>query len=233
MGVGAERLHEFELKEERRGSLEVYCGSMFSGKSDRLIEIIRKAVEHGWQKARVFKPSLDVRYGTGTVNSHDGANWDAIPIDKDKPELILESIEDGTTIVGIDEAQFFEGAIVNICNYLVEEKKIRVIVAGLDLDFRGEPFGPMPQLMAHADKVEKLKAFCKICRKEDATRTQRVIKEINSDGEVIRRPANYNDPIILIGAEDSYEARCQEDHEVPGRPSRIFPKEPDAAEGIK
>nr|MBN1229705.1 thymidine kinase [Anaerolineae bacterium] len=190
-----------------KGRLEVICGSMFSGKSEELIRRVRRA-EIARQTVQVFKPSLDDRYGAGSVNSHDGRAKDAIAIERERPQDILDHINDGITVVAIDEAQFFSEKLVGIVNYLAYERDIRLIVAGLDLDFRGEPFQPMPALMAHAEQVDKLHAICVVCGNE-ALRSQRLI-----DG----KPAHYNDPIILIGAQESYEARCRHCHEVPGRP---------------
>lgn len=188
----------------QRGRIEVICGSMFSGKSEELIRRVRRA-EIARLKAQIFKPSLDNRYGIGTVNSHDGRAAEAIAIER--PEQILDHLDDETTVVAIDEAQFLHADLVDICRRLAA-REIRVIVAGLDLDFRGEPFGPIPALIAQAEQVDKLHAICVVCGAE-ASRSQRLI-----DG----RPANYDDPVILIGAQEKYEARCRHCHEVPGRP---------------
>src|SRR5574341_2256641 len=178
----------------QRGRIEVICGSMFSGKSEELIRRVRRA-EIARLKAQIFKPSLDNRYGIGTVNSHDGRAAEAIAIER--PEQILDHLDDETTVVAIDEAQFLHADLVAICRRLAA-REIRVIVAGLDLDFRGEPFGPIPALIAQAEQVDKLHAICVVCGAE-ASRSQRLI-----DG----RPANYDDPVILIGAQEKYEARC-------------------------
>lgn len=188
-----------------RGRVEVICGSMFSGKSEELIRRVRRA-EIAKQKTQVFKPSLDDRYGIATVNSHDGRAAEAIAIEH--PQDILKYIDDTTTVVAIDEAQFFDSDLIEVCRLLVEEKDIRVIVAGLDLDFKGEPFGPVPHLIAQAEQVDKLHAICVRCG-DEASRSQRLI-----DG----RPANYDDPVIMIGAQEAYEARCRHCHQVPGRP---------------
>ncbi len=186
-----------------RGRIEVICGSMFSGKSEELIRRIRRA-EIARQKTQVFKPSLDDRYGVATVNSHDGRATDAHAIDS--PQAILETLQEGTTVVGIDEGQFFDHSLIDVCRVLAS-RDIRVIVAGLDLDFRGEPFGPMPDLIAQAEHVDKLHAICVVCG-EEASRSQRLING---------RPASYDDPIIQVGAQESYEARCRHCHEVPSR----------------
>ena len=189
----------------QRGRIEVICGSMFSGKSEELIRRIRRA-EIAKQKTQVFKPSLDNRFGMATVNSHDGRAKDAAAIEN--PAQILGSLELDTTVVGIDESQFFDDSLVDICRGLAS-RDVRVIVAGLDLDFRAEPFGPMPALIAQAETVDKLHAICVVCG-EEASRSQRLINGV---------PANYDDPVILVGAHEAYEARCRHCHEVPGRPA--------------
>lgn len=188
-----------------RGRVEVICGSMFSGKSEELIRRVRRA-EIARQKVQIFKPSIDYRYGVDTVNSHDGRELTAIAVEKARD--ILDLLDDDTNVVAFDEAQFFDDGITSLCHKLAEEQDVRVIVAGLDLDFRGEPFGPMPTLIAQAEQVDKLHAICVICGNE-ASRTQRIING---------KPAQYNDPVILIGATESYEARCRHCHEIPGRP---------------
>jgi thymidine kinase len=190
----------------QQGRIEVICGSMFSGKSEELIRRVRRA-EIAKQKVQVFKPCLDKRYGESTVNSHDGRAADAIPIER--PEEILTHLAEDTTVVGIDEGQFFDRTLGDICRQMTG-RGIRVIVAGLDLDFRGEPFGPMPEMLAQAEQVDKLHAICVVCG-DEASRTQRLI-----DG----KPASYHDPIILIGATEAYEARCRRCHEVPERPEK-------------
>lgn len=189
-----------------RGRIEVICGSMFSGKSEELIRRVRRA-EIARQTVQVFKPSLDNRYGLDSVNSHDGRATQAIAIER--AEQILDFLNEDTTVVAIDEAQFFDEALVDVCRLLADTRGIRVIVAGLDLDFRGEPFGPMPTLIAQAEQVDKLHAICVVCG-EEASRSQRLING---------QPAHYNDPVILIGAKESYEARCRHCHQVPGRPT--------------
>lgn len=188
-----------------RGRIEVICGSMFSGKSEELIRRVRRA-EIARQTVQVFKPSIDNRYGLDSVNSHDGRAAQAIAIER--AEQILDFLNNDTTVVAIDEAQFFDESLVSICRMLADKRGIRVIVAGLDLDFRGEPFGPMPILIAQAEQVDKLHAICVVCG-EEASRSQRLING---------QPAHYDDPVILIGAKESYEARCRHCHQVPGRP---------------
>lgn len=189
-----------------QGRIEVICGSMFSGKSEELIRRVRRA-EIARQKVQIFKPRLDNRYGEATVNSHDGRAAEAIPIEC--PQEILAHLASDTTVVGIDEGQFFDQTLVDICRQMTR-RGIRVIVAGLDLDFRGEPFGPIPEMLAQAEQVDKLHAICVVCG-DEASRTQRLING---------KPANYHDPIILIGATEAYEARCRRCHEVLERPDK-------------
>ena len=183
------------------GSIEVVCGSMFSGKTDELIRRMRRAVI-ARQKVQVFKPAVDVRYAAEKVTSHAGADFDAIPVEK--AENIFEKLEADTTVVGVDEAQFFDDGILEVTSRLAE-RGIRVLVAGLDQDFRGEPFGPMPMLMAKAERVDKLQAICMVCG-ESASRTQRLVNG---------NPARYDDPVVIVGASELYEARCRQHHEVP------------------
>jgi thymidine kinase len=183
------------------GSIEVVCGSMFSGKTDELIRrLVRATIAR--QKVQVFKPSIDVRYAAEKVTSHAGSNFDAIPVEKAAD--ILARIGKDTTVVGIDEAQFMDAGIVDVVQALAE-RGVRVLVAGLDLDFRGEPFGSMPILMSAAERVDKLHAICMVCG-EEASRTQRLVNG---------KPARYDDPVVIVGASELYEARCRLHHEVP------------------
>jgi thymidine kinase len=183
------------------GIIEVVCGSMFSGKTDELIRRLRRATI-ARQKVQVFKPAIDIRYAVEKVTSHAGSDFDALPIASSAQ--ILERLDLDTTVVGVDEAQFFDDQIVSIVSRLAD-KGLRVIVAGLDTDFRGEPFGPIPVLMAQAEKVDKLQAICMVCG-EAACRTQRLVNG---------KPARYNDPVVIVGASEMYEARCRIHHEVP------------------
>ena len=183
------------------GVVEVIAGSMFSGKTDELIRRLRRATI-AKQQVQVFKPAIDNRFAEAKVTSHAGNDFDALPIQTSAQ--ILAHLEGETTVVAIDEAQFFDAEITSIVQQLADDGK-RVIVAGLDTDFRGEPFGPMPTLMAQAEVVDKVHAICMVCA-EEASRTQRLL-----DG----KPANYNDPVVVIGASELYEARCREHHEVP------------------
>ena len=183
------------------GSVEVICGSMFSGKTDELIRRLVRA-NIAKQKVQVFKPAIDVRYAVEKVTSHAGANFEATPVEKAAD--IHTKLDADTTVVGIDEAQFMDAEVVSIARELAD-KGIRVLVAGLDQDFRGEPFGPMPALMSHAERVDKLHAICMVCG-EEASRTQRLVND---------KPARYDDPVVIVGASEMYEARCRRHHEVP------------------
>lgn len=190
--------------ERARGRIEVICGSMFSGKSEELIRRVRRA-QIARQRVQVFKPALDDRYGVQQVASHDGARVEAVPIARSAQ--ILDHLQDGVTVVAIDEVQFLDDALSQVTQALAD-RGIRVIAAGLDMDFRGEPFGPMPRLLAVAELVDKLQAICMVCG-APANRTQRLVNG---------QPAHYTDPVILVGAREVYEARCREHHAVPGRP---------------
>jgi len=183
------------------GSLEVITGSMFCGKTDELIRRLRRATI-ARQKVQVFKPLIDDRYAIEKVTSHAGSEFAAIPIQS--ASEIPARLDPKTTVVAIDEAQFFDAQVVSICQTLAD-KGLRVIVAGLDTDFRGEPFGLMPVLMAQAERVDKLHAICMVCG-EPASRTQRLVND---------KPARYNEPIVVVGAAEMYEARCREHHDVP------------------
>ena len=186
------------------GWIELICGSMFSGKTEELLRRVRRA-EIARQKVQLFKPFLDDRYGIARIASHNGMARENVVVVHTAAE-ILERLDPDTTVVAIDEVQFFDWTIADVCNELAD-RGIRVICAGLDMDFRGEPFGPVPLLMAQAEYVDKLHAICVRCGGE-ASRTQRII-----DG----RPASYDDPTILVGANEVYEARCRHCHEVLGQ----------------
>ncbi len=183
------------------GSVEVICGSMFSGKTDELIRRLRRATI-ARQQVQVFKPAIDVRYAVEKVTSHAGTDYAAIPVERAVD--ILHRLDEKTTVVAIDEAQFFDEEIIPIVEELAA-KNMRVIVAGLDTDFRGEPFGPMPVLMARAERVDKIQAICMVCG-EPASRTQRFVNGT---------PARFDDPVVIVGAAEMYEARCRAHHEVP------------------
>jgi thymidine kinase len=183
------------------GRIEVITGSMFSGKTDELIRRLRRAVI-ARQKIQVFKPGIDVRFSETKVTSHAGSEFEATPVSMS--DEIMPLVEADTTVVAVDEAQFFDGGIVAIVQKMADSG-IRVLVAGLDTDFRGEPFGPMPTLMAQAERIDKLHAICMTCGSA-ASRTQRLI-----NGE----PAKYDDPVVVVGASELYEARCRQHHEIP------------------
>ena len=183
------------------GWVEVITGSMFSGKTEEMLRRLRRA-EIAGQSVAVFTPSLDDRYGEASVGSHSGHEWAATVVDEERPQSILASLN-GESVVAIDEGNFFADDLVDVCERLAADGR-RVLVTGLDQTYRGEPFDPMPRLMAIAEYVEKLQAICVECG-EPATRTQRLV-----DGE----PAHYDDPTVLVGAEESYEARCRNCHVV-------------------
>ncbi len=183
------------------GSIEVITGSMFSGKTDELIRRLRRStIAH--QKVKVFKPIIDNRYAVEKVTSHAGNDYEALPIQKS--EGILAGLDEDTTVLAIDEAQFFDMEIIPLVQMLAN-RGLRVIVAGLDTDFRGDPFGPMPVLMAIAERVDKLHAICMVCG-EEASRTQRLVNG---------HPARHDDPVVIVGAAELYEARCRKHHIVP------------------
>lgn len=183
------------------GWIEIICGSMFSGKTEEMIRRIRRA-RIAKQKLQVFKPAMDDRYQKQQVASHNGVQWEAAPVASARE--IHERLAPDTTVVAVDEVQFFDWEIADVCNELAG-RGLRVILAGLDMDFRGEPFGPMPLLMAEAEEVTKLQAICVTCG-APASRTQRLI-----DGQ----PAADDEPVILVGGSESYEARCRHCHQVP------------------
>ncbi len=186
---------------EMQGHVELICGSMFSGKSEELIRRVRRA-QIARQNVMVFTHAIDVRYGSAKVASHSGADLDARPVRR--AAEIWEHLDDTVNVVAIDEAQFFDWEITEVVTQLAQ-KGIRVILAGLDTDFRGEPFGPMPILMAQAEQVDKLNAICMVCG-GPASRTQRLVNG---------KPAAYDDPQVVVGAHEMYEARCRKHHEVP------------------
>jgi thymidine kinase len=190
-----------EVSTLRTGSLTVITGSMFSGKTEELIRRARRAL-YARRRVQVFKHALDTRSEVTEIRSHNGVPHEAIAVSTS--EELLEKVEETTDVVAVEEAQFFDEGIVEACRRLADSG-YDVISTGLDMDFRGEPFGPMPALMAEADEVVKLRAICARCGR-DASRSQRLI-----DG----RPAPVSAPVILVGAEESYEARCRHCHEVP------------------
>ncbi len=191
--------------QDHKGSLELICGSMFSGKSEELIRRLKRA-ELAKQNVLVFKHSLDDRTTIEYVVSHCGSKLKAIPVEN--PQDILKLTPNSVTVVGIDEVQFFDIAIIQVICQLIDLGK-RVLIAGLDLDFRGKPFGPIPTLMAIADSVTKLQAICIHCGK-NAHFTQRLVNG---------KPAKHDDPLVLIGAEEAYQARCRSCHQIDQKPA--------------
>lgn len=186
------------------GWVELICGSMFSGKSEELIRRVRRDT-YGNLKVKVYKPKIDNRYQNSSVASHSGTTTHAKAVDR--AIEILEDVTDDIDVIGIDEVQFFDHDIVDIVSTLAD-RGFRVILAGLDTNFRGEPFEPMPGLLSISEFVTKLHAICPICS-SPASRTQRLING---------KPAAYDDPIILVGAKEAYEPRCRHHHEVPNHP---------------
>jgi thymidine kinase len=182
------------------GSLTLITGSMFSGKTEELIRRLRRAL-YARRSVQVFKHALETRSEQAEIRSHSGVLHEAVPVSTS--DELLERVEQSTDVVAVEEAQFFDEGIVDVCRRLADSGH-QVIVAGLDMDFRGRSFGPMPILLAEADEVVKLRAICARCGR-DASRSQRLI-----DGKAA--PASA--PTILVGAQESYEARCRHCHEV-------------------
>jgi thymidine kinase len=175
---------------------------MFSGKSEELIRRVRRAII-AKKRVQVFKSHLDERYaGIYQVSSHDGRTVEAVPVDTS--EQIAQLVEKETQVVAIDEAQFLDEGVVALATALAN-RGVRVILAGTDNDFRGEPFGPMPRLLAAAEVVDKLHAICVVCG-NPASRNQRLIGG---------KPARYDSPTIMVGSSEAYEARCRACHSVP------------------
>ena len=186
------------------GWIEVIAGVMFSGKSEELIRRVRRAII-ARKRVQVFKSHLDGRYsGIYAISSHDGRSVEAIPVDSSGQ--IAQCLDPMAQVIAIDEAQFLDDPIVEIATSLAARGR-RVILAGTDTDFRGEPFGPMPHLMAVAEVVDKLHAICVLCG-APASRNQRLVEG---------KPARYDSPVIQVGGTESYEARCRACHQVPTR----------------
>ena len=188
----------------RKGDIEVICGSMFSGKTEELLRRLRLARVAG-QRIQLFKPVIDDRYSTDSVVTHDGTPSQGAT-NADNALDLLAKVEPTANVVGVDEAHFFDDVLVDVCIYLAHWGK-RVVAAGLDQDYRGNPFHPMPRLMAVAADVTKMHAICIVCKRR-ASRTQRLING---------QPARIDSPLILIGGKESYEARCSHCHSVPGK----------------
>ena len=191
----------------REGWIEVICGCMFAGKTEELIRRIN-VLSYARKNILVFKPKIDDRYSTTEIASHAGSKVPCIVISEAKE--ILNHVNYDTDVVAIDEVQFFDEDVVDICEYLADSG-LRVMVAGLDKDFRGEPFGVLPDLLTRAEFVTKLTAVCAKCG-TPATRTQRIING---------KPASFNDPIVLVGAKEAYEPRCRHCHEIVEKPIKF------------
>ena len=186
------------------GYIEVVCGPMFAGKTEELIRRIKR-LEYAKIPYVVFKPKIDDRYGDNVIKSHNKNEKAAINIEKAN-EIYTHLKDREVEVIIVDEAQFFDSELPRVVDHLADQG-YRVIVGGLDRDFRGEPFGPMPEILALAEVVTKLTAICQVSGKP-ATRTQRIING---------KPAHFNDPIVLIDAEESYEPRSRNKHVVPGK----------------
>lgn len=185
------------------GTLTVISGCMFAGKTDRLIRILTELARAS-NFFQVFKPSIDDRYSTDEIVTHDGLRLPCTVILASNPEEILTKLVKSSKVLGLDEGQFLDPKILTVVRYLLSYN-YQVIVAGLDADFRGIPFGPMPELIAMANKVIPLKAKCNTCGGV-ATKTQRLING---------KPAPWDSPVVYVGGTESYEARCLIHHKVP------------------
>ncbi len=195
----------------QQGQVEVVCGSMFSGKTEELMRRLKRA-QYAKQKIQVFKPVIDQRYSTEHVQSHDANRILSTPVSSARE--ILEKVDDNTRVVGIDEAQFFDDTLVDVAQKLAY-RGTRVICAGLDMDFRGQPFGPMPKLLAIAEQVTKLSAVCVVCG-APATRSQRLVSSSEAPAGATAGAASnpsITEAQVLVGAHDYYEARCRFCHE--------------------
>jgi len=195
----------------KKGSLEVICGPMFSGKSEELIRRLRRA-QIAKLNVLTCKHSLDDRFTIECIISHDGNKLEAEAIE-DVSEILSLGLDKKIDVIGIDEVQWFDSQIVDIVCELIEQGK-RIIVAGYDLDFRGIPAGSMPILLSIADKVTKLQAICIKCGK-DASLTQRLVNN---------QPAKYSDPLILVGDSENYQARCRDCHVIDKKPDLTIHK---------
>ncbi len=204
MTIG-QNINMFLKNSDNVGRLEVICGSMFSGKSEELIRRLRRE-SFTKQNVLIFKHAIDKRYGENGIFSHSQDSIGAYPVSNVLEMEDIISKHPDVEVIGVDEVQFFGKDIVEFCNKYVNLGK-RVVVAGLDLDFKAEPFHPMPELLTYADSIIKLKAICMVCGKE-AYASQRLI-----NGE----PAFRDDPIVMVGASENYEARCRRHHIVKDR----------------
>lgn len=183
------------------GRIEVITGCMFAGKTEELLRRLRRA-EIADADIEIVKPEIDDRYGEETIGTHVGRTWEAkiLSLDEDGRDILQSTDAD---VIAVDEFNFFDPTFVPIIDQLANEGK-RIIVSGLDQTYRGEPFTPMDEAIALADEVDKLSAVCEVCGQE-ATKTQRII-----DGE----PARADEPTIIVGADESYQARCRSCHKV-------------------
>jgi thymidine kinase len=186
----------------RPGWIEVIAGVMFSGKSEELVRRVRRAVI-ARKRVQVFKSHLDARYaGLYSISTHDGGTVEAEPVDSS--EAVMRAIRSTTEVVAVDEVQFLDDGVVAVANALAD-RGVRIVLAGIDMDFRGLPFGPMPTLLAVAEIVDKLQAICVSCG-GPASRNQRLVNG---------QPAVWDSPTIMVGGRESYEARCRHCHQVP------------------
>lgn len=188
------------LEQRRKGWIEVITGPMFAGKSEEVIRRVKR-LEYAHKHTLVFKPKMDDRYSEDEIVSHSHLKTKSLNIEK--AEEIFNYVDEQTDAVVIDEVQFLDHEIIHVADELAN-RGIRVIVAGLDRDFRGEPFKNIPELLALAEDVTKLTAIC-VCCGSPATRTQRIINGV---------PAKYDDPVIVVGASEAYEPRCRHCHDV-------------------
>ncbi|MFQ6792700.1 MAG: thymidine kinase [Thomasclavelia sp.] len=191
----------------REGWIEVICGCMFAGKTEELIRRIN-VLSYAKKNIVVFKPKIDNRYSDSEIVSYSGAHVPCLVVEK--AQDILKKVDADVEVVAIDEVQFFDDDIIEVCEYLAD-KGIRVMVAGLDIDFRGESFGVMPELLTRAEFITKLNAVCAKCG-APATRTQRLVNG---------KPADFEDPIVLVGAKERYEPRCRHCHQVYNKPHKF------------
>lgn len=192
----------------RDGWIEVISGGMYAGKTEELLRRVRR-IEYAKKSVLVFKPTIDNRYSDTEVVSHDNGRYQSININK--ASEIMKYVDPLPYAIAVDEVQFLDHSIIDVAEDLAN-KGVRVILAGLDRDFRGEPFGVMPELLARAEEVTKLRAICQVCG-APATRTQRIING---------KPAKYNDPVVLVGAKEQYEPRCRHCHVVEGKPQHNY-----------
>lgn len=202
------------------GWIEVVCGPMFSGKTEELIRRLRLATI-AKQRVQIFKHASDKRYDQTYIISHTDQKFRATPVSSSKE--ILEAVDDSTRVVGIDEVQFFDDGVVDVCNKLAN-RGMKVVVAGLDQDYEGKPFGPIPEILAIAESILKLKAVCMLCG-GPATKSQRLTNESGT---------------VVVGSGESYEARCRAcfdpkmmvELQMPAKPESKWPDAKETADAI-